>query len=100
VVELIILKAMRSKTKRTMNLEVMLSVLCAAALSTSGFAADSAGDPGRSAGGKNPLNNLYFGEQRRHKAASPAAFAFGTRNTAADACCLAIGLSVRKTGST
>jgi hypothetical protein len=66
VVELIILKAMRSKTmrsktKRTMNLEVMLSVLCAAA---------------------------------------PAAFAFGTRNTAADACCLAIGLSARKTGST
>jgi hypothetical protein len=29
------------------------------------FAADSAGEPGRSAGGKNPLKNVYFGVMPR-----------------------------------
>ena len=47
--------------------------------------ADSPGEPGRSAGGKNPLNNVYFGEQHLHTSASPDAFAFGTRVTADDA---------------
>jgi hypothetical protein len=40
------------------------------------------GEPGRSAEGKNPLNNVYFGEQHLHTSASPDAFAFGTRNDA------------------
>jgi hypothetical protein len=44
-------------------------------------AADSMGEPGRSSGNKNPLNNVYFGEQHLHTANSPDAFAMGTCNT-------------------
>ena len=43
-----------------------LSLLCVALLTTNVWAADSAGEPGRSAGGKNPLKNVYFGEQHLH----------------------------------
>ena len=56
-----------------------LSVLCSALFSANAFAADPAGEPGRSAGGKNPLKNVYFGEQHLHTVNSPDAF--GTRNT-------------------
>ena len=45
------------------------------------WAADSAGEPGRSSGKANPLKNVYFGEQHIHTAASPDAFAVGTRGT-------------------
>lgn len=44
-------------------------------------AQDSAGEPGRSSGRANPLKNVYFGEQHIHTAASPDAFAVGTRGT-------------------
>jgi hypothetical protein len=44
-------------------------------------AVDSIGEPGRSSGNKNPLNNVYFGEQHLQTANSPDAFAMGTRNT-------------------
>jgi hypothetical protein len=63
----------------------MLSALCSAMLATSAFAADSAGEPGRGSGEKNPLNNVYFGEQHLHTSASPDAFAFGTRADVNDA---------------
>ena len=43
-----------------------LSVLCSALIAANAFAADSAGEPGRSASGKNPLKNVYFGEQHLH----------------------------------
>ena len=39
-----------------------LSVLCSALLTTGAFAADLVGEPGREAGGKSPLKNVYFGE--------------------------------------
>lgn len=43
--------------------------------------ADPVGEPGRSASGKNPLKNVYFGEQHIHTRNSPDAFAMGTRGT-------------------
>jgi len=62
-----------------------LSVLFLAALSVNGIAiaADSGaiGEPGRSAGGKNPLKNVYFGEQHLHTTNSPDAFVIGVRQT-------------------
>ena len=45
------------------------------------WAADSAGEPGRSSGKANPLKNVYFGEQHIHTGNSPDAFAIGTRGT-------------------
>ena len=67
---------MRSKTILT-----TLSFFLSAFFTDSALASDSAGEPGRSAGGKNPLNNVYFGEQHLHTEDSPGAFAMGTRNT-------------------
>jgi len=58
-----------------------LPVLCTALFTVGAFAAESAGEPGRSAGGKNPLKNVYFGEQHLHTQNSPDAFAAGSRQT-------------------
>ena len=58
-----------------------LSILCSALIGANAFAAESAGEPGRSAGGKNPLKNVYFGEQHLHTQNSPDAFAAGGRQT-------------------
>ena len=66
-----------------------------ALLASGALAADSAGEPGRSAGGKNPLNNVYFGEQHLHTSASPDAFAFGTRADANDAYRYARGEAIK-----
>jgi len=71
---------MRTRTKL-----LNLSLLCSALFAAGAWAADSAGEPGRSAGKKNPLKNVYFGEQHVHTVNSPDAFAFGTRNTPDDA---------------
>ena len=49
------------------------------------WAADSAGEPGRSSGKPNPMKNVYFGEQHLHTQDSPDAFAMGTRNSQDDA---------------
>ncbi len=67
----------------------------AAALSSTAFAQDSPGEPGRGAGGKNPLKNVYFGEQHLHTSASPDAFAVGTRSTWEDAYRYARGEEVK-----
>jgi hypothetical protein len=72
-----------------------LSILCSALIGANAFAADSAGEPGRSAGGKNPLKNVYFGEQHLHTSASPDAFAVGTRGTWDDAYRYAKGEEVK-----
>jgi hypothetical protein len=45
------------------------------------WARDSAGEPGRSAGGKNPLKNVYFGEQHMHTRNSFDAFTVGVNQT-------------------
>ena len=63
------------------------------------FAKDSAGEPGPSSGKKNPLNNVYFGEQHLHTQNSPDAFAMGTRNTPDDAYNFAKGKAVKKNTS-
>jgi hypothetical protein len=55
----------------------------------------SIGEPGRSAGGKNPLKNVYFGEQHLHTSASPDAFAVATRGTWEDAYNWALGKEVK-----
>ena len=71
-----------SKMTGIINLILLCSALLTAGLAK---AADSVGEPGRSAGEKNPLNNVYFGEQHLHTANSPDAFAMGTRNSPDDA---------------
>ena len=43
-----------------------LSILCSALISANALAADSIGEPGRESGKKNPLKNVYFGEQPMH----------------------------------
>ena len=83
---------MRSKT-------IALCVMGAMVFVSSALAADSAGEPGRAAGKKNPLNNVYFGEQHLHTQNSPDAFAMGTRNTPDDAYNFAKGKAVKKNTS-
>jgi hypothetical protein len=70
---------MRIRTK--LIAAIITSLLC----TTSGWAADSRGEPGRSSGKANPLKNVYFGEQHLHTQDSPDAFAMGTRNSQDDA---------------
>lgn len=83
---------MRSKT-------IALCVMGAMVFVSSALAADSTGEPGRSTGKKNPLNNVYFGEQHLHTQNSPDAFAMGTRNTPDDAYNFAKGKAVKKNTS-
>ena len=66
---------MRAKT--TLSTAILAALLCASAA----WAADSAGEPGRSSGKPNPLKNVYFGEQHIHSQNSPDAFAMGGRGT-------------------
>ena len=75
----------RNKVMRNRTGVLTLSVLYAALFTVNAIAADSAGEPGRSSGKKNPLKNVYFGEQHLHTVNSPDAFAMGTRNTPEDA---------------
>ena len=63
------------------------------------YAADTVGEPGRSSGKKNPLNNVYFGAQHLHTQNSPDAFAMGTRNTVDDAYNFAKGKAIKKNTS-
>jgi hypothetical protein len=86
----------RRKVMRRKTTLISLSLLCSAMFVTGAWAADSAGEPGRSAGEKNPLNNVYFGEQHLHTSASPDAFAFGTRNDANAAYSYAKGEAIKE----
>jgi hypothetical protein len=54
----------------------------------------SGGEPGRGSRQPNPLKNVYFGEQHIHTAASPDAFAIGTRGTWEDVYKYALGEEV------
>jgi len=71
------------------------ALLCSTALISIAWAADTAGEPGRGSGKKNPLKNVYFGEQHLHTSASPDAFAVGTRGTWDDAYNWALGKEVK-----
>ena len=51
---------------KPMNSKLTITLLCSAMAATSTTFADSIGEPGRDAGGKNPLKNVYFGEQHLH----------------------------------
>ena len=86
-------------SKRSIGLKKFLpAILFLTALTgQTAFAQDagSIGEPGHSAGKKNPLKNVYFGEQHLHTSASPDAFAVGTRGTWADAYDWALGKEVK-----
>ena len=73
-----------------------ISILCSALFTAGAMAADSAGEPGRSSGKANPLNNVYFGEQHLHTANSPDAFAMGVRNMPDDAYRFCKGEAIKK----
>jgi hypothetical protein len=73
-----------------------LSVLCSVLFAAGASVADSAGEPGRSSGKANPLNNVYFGEQHLHTQDSPDAFAMGTKNTQDDAFNFCKGKPIKK----
>ena len=66
---------MKNKTSRVFRSSLL--PLCTALLASYIWAANSTGEPGRSSGKPNPLNNVYFGEQHLHTANSPDAFAHG-----------------------
>ena len=74
-------KTMKNKTMKNKTGVLTLSILCSALISANAFAADSVGEPGRSASGKNPLKNVYFGEQHLHTRNSFDAFTLGTNMT-------------------
>ena len=80
------------------SLKYKATIALASLFAVSGAsAADSAGEPGRSSGKLNPLNNVYFGEQHLHTQDSPDAFAMGTRNTVDDAYNFCKGKPIKKT---
>ncbi|MES0385449.1 MAG: DUF3604 domain-containing protein [Hyphomicrobium sp.] len=83
---------MNTKTVTTLA----AALLCSAVLTPVAWADDPAGEPGRTSGSKNPLNNVYFGEQHLHTVNSPDAFAFGTRNGPDDAYNFCKGEAIKK----
>jgi len=81
---------------RTQAGALILSGLFSVLLTAGVVAADPLGEPGRSAGGKNPLKNVYFGEQHLHTQDSPDAFAMGTLNSQDDAFNFCKGKEIKK----
>jgi len=81
---------------RTQAGALILSGLFSVLLTAGVVAADPLGEPGRSAGGKNPLKNVYFGEQHMHTQDSPDAFAMGTLNSQDDAFNFCKGKEIKK----
>jgi uncharacterized protein DUF3604 len=67
--------------KASLKLLLLFSVL----FLPSAWAADPIGEPGRNSDDKNPLKNVYFGEQHLHTSSSPDAFAVGVRGSWDDA---------------
>jgi hypothetical protein len=72
------------------------ALLCSAVLTPASWAADPTGEPGRGSGKKNPLNNVYFGEQHLHTVNSVDAFAMGTRNGPDEAYRFCKGEAIKK----
>jgi hypothetical protein len=58
-----------------------LSLLCSALIATGALAVDQIGEPGREAGKKNVLKNVYFGEEHMHTRNSFDAFTIGVNQT-------------------
>jgi len=91
-------KTMKRKTIISAE-SIAIFLLGSVLLAAGAWAKDPVGEPGRSSGKKNPLNNVYFGEQHLHTQNSPDAFAMGTRNTPDDAYNFAKGKAVKKNTS-
>jgi len=72
----------------------MISILCSTLFSAGTVVADIVGEPGRSSGKKNPLKNVYFGEQHMHTRNSFDAFTAGVAQTWEDAYRFAMGEEV------
>ena len=66
---------------RTKTGILTFSVMCSALFAAAAVAADSVGEPGRADGKKNPLKNVYFGEQHMHTRNSFDAFTAGVGQT-------------------
>jgi hypothetical protein len=66
-----------------MNVKKSLSIAIISCLfaTSAGWAADSAGEPGRSSGKANPMKNVYFGEEHMHTRNSFDAFTIGVNQT-------------------
>ncbi len=65
--------------------DLITALVCLVALTAGASAEDSIVEPGRGANGKNPLKNVYFGEQHMHTRNSFDAFTVGVRQTWEDA---------------
>jgi hypothetical protein len=78
-----------ARNKQNFHLKRLVFAALVAALSVGFYLvqadAQSIGEPGRASGRRNPLKNVYFGEEHLHTSASPDAFAVGTRGTWDDA---------------
>ena len=72
------------KARKTTGYRKSLAILAVAAIAShsgASLGADSAGEPGRDATGKNPLKNVYFGEEHMHTRNSFDAFTIGVNQT-------------------
>ncbi len=76
---------------------IAVSLLCSILVVSGAWATDPVGEPGRSSGKKNPLKNVYFGEQHLHSYWSADAFATGSRQKPEDAYRWAMGETITLT---
>jgi hypothetical protein len=76
---------------------IALSLLCSILVVSGAWANDPVGEPGRSTGKKNPLKNVYFGEQHLHSSWSADAYATGSRQKPEDAYRWAMGETITLT---
>jgi len=71
--------------------ELLTAILAALSISGVALAADNTGQPGGSTGKRNPLKNVYFGEQHMHTQNSFDAYTVGARGTWSEAYEFALG---------
>jgi hypothetical protein len=76
---------------------IAVFLLCSILVVSGAWAKDPVGEPGRSSGKKNPLKNVYFGEQHLHSYWSADAFATGSRQKPEDAYRWAMGETITLT---
>jgi hypothetical protein len=74
---------------------IAVFLLCSIFVVSGAWANDPVGEPGRSSGKKNPLKNVYFGEQHMHTRNSFDAFTIGVSATWDDAYNFAKGKEVK-----
>ena len=84
-----------TRVARTFSSALAVALLGSMLLATGAGAQDSVGEPGRGAGTKNPLKNVYFGEQHMHTRNSFDAFTLGVSATWDDAYKFAKGEEIK-----